>query len=1708
MAEEEEIGKGSSPASRGGAGVYIEGELGAYYLLAMLAGTEARGMPGVKITSVRFQGVDQGYAMDDLILEGVGSTGDALLEIQSKRDISFSPKDATFAEVAAQVARSQARNVSEDRHLLAVATQRQSKSISGPYQDVLIWARAAKSSREFFDRVEAKGVGSDPMRTFIATFKANLLTAGVADDDDIIWKLLRRFAILVFDFESAASLARLHALALARQVLADEDVSRAESLWSGLIEMSIAIGKVGGAIGREELRSKLAERGYRLAGDRDYRSARARLADLARMTLAGIGTTVAGVRLTRHEAVAHLNTALDEHRFVELNGGPGVGKSGVLKLVAERVGLEAQLIVLDPLSTPPGGWLSFAQAVGVPGAASEFFNDLAASGGGLIVIDGLEMFADLGRRRTVNELLREAATVPGFTVVAAARSNDAVNTNRWIADDVIDAFGGIQSVSVGELTDEEVKTLSDKTPELRAVLAPGHPAASISRNLYRLSRLLKVPASAEIRTEAALASQWWASADNSASESVRAGQRIIAELAEIGLAGGSMLDLREDSASRSHLTRSLTLIEARRDQFAFYHDVLRDWGIGNLIHEDHARLSRVDLTAPASPRVARGIEIAARLALEASRDCTRWLSLLGRLSPTGAHSSWRRHGLLAIVRSEVGPDLLERCSKALLTRGGALFAELVTMIAAVDTISIAELYASMQVVTDKPVPRSLRTITTGTGHRLLVWVLAHANEVPVQAIGAAVDLVRIQIQLLLTLPKLALSTTTMLFNWLRQLDVREAHVTIPTDTTAERMDSSVRRRMVDDLRTMALLLSAQSPDDAKAYLRDIDTERDTHKVKAIRQFSTALVSAAPAELADLIANSLTKKHRRTSSNGMFDDRAFSHADTDYLPASPAQPPFLELLLASPDDGLALVRRLVSAAIEFHSGGAEPGEDGFTLAFDDGPRFFPWSQTYFWSRDQAQEYSAASGLKALEAWGHHRLNAGQPVEAVLADVLGPVGSCAAYLLVVVDLLISHFPSTRSALVPFLATPELLAIERHRSVQDQVDGGGRLAFGKEPSGKVTLADLRAKPSRRTTLEDLLPAFLSDDPTSEVLRNRLRTAVDRLEPYEDHAGFGDPSFMGRYAQNILNPENWVEVEGGRAYRAPPEEAVHLKRLDERHVRLARESEMEARIRLAIDRSEHATSTTARDADEYAGGALPDDSDTDSLKSRSTRLITTAMLVARDGDDELLDAREDWVRDVIRRALAEESDRRSGSNEQLRFNRPALGILALLHLWRRRGLKSDRDALVSIAAREDRAGLPAFAAALPMIADQDPRLLKAGMRAAFAGYVWRWHPYNEDGTEQKRFEDGRDNAVRAAVAGEIAWLDGSKEPAWPAFPNERPILRVSSRIPVSGRSEDNLDDDVLDEFAEGDATIHADSTSAAQWLRLLTEANGKSLDWGGEIVHAYDGWSARINGAKLPAEEEVDRSPSEWNAEFYALFAEALMGAGPDQFDVLVEQVTALPDQSFGDVVQTLLHAADALYFNDASRSPERPVELRARIATRTMALRRWRYNYLPGNLSVDHDTAGVVAKILLNTHDPFRGTRSYLVPAVADRLDPLLEPMRPLQAGGPTSFVAFCTMNMLMVAPRARHLDFVLVAVEAWRERLPLDAGLWVTMGIGRKVVEWFEAAIVEDSGLLRPAHPQRARIDHVLGHLVSVGIGEAHELEKQVEGVAATISQGFA
>ena len=91
----------------------------------------------------------------------------------------------------------------------------------------------------------------------------------------------------------------------------------------------------------------------------------------------------------------------------------------MLRHLAKRLGREAHVIVLDPIGTPDGGWAALAQRLHVPGTAKDFLGDIAASGGGVLFIDGLEMFAAAERRRTVNDMLREVAEIDGFSVVVS-----------------------------------------------------------------------------------------------------------------------------------------------------------------------------------------------------------------------------------------------------------------------------------------------------------------------------------------------------------------------------------------------------------------------------------------------------------------------------------------------------------------------------------------------------------------------------------------------------------------------------------------------------------------------------------------------------------------------------------------------------------------------------------------------------------------------------------------------------------------------------------------------------------------------------------------------------------------------------------------------------------------------------------------------------------------------------------------------------------------------------------------------------------------------------------------------------------------------------------------------------------------------------------------------------------------------------------------
>lgn len=161
-------------------------------------------------------------------------------------------------------------------------------------------------------------------------------------------------------------------------------------------------------------------------------------------------------------------------------------------------------------------------------------------------------------------------------------------------------------------------------------------------------------------------------------------------------------------------------------------------------------------------------------------------------------------------------------------------------------------------------------------------------------------------------------------------------------------------------------------------------------------------------------------------------------------------------------------------------------------------------------------------------GSRAKEAGDSVDEVLADVLGTGNPPAAYLLVAVDLLLSHWPKSRVAEIPFLASPELLCLDRQRVVHDELeipDLFGLKALQKEPAGAASLAILKARPSRSRSLDYFLGSYAigGSAENRDALAGLLRRAALRLGPPKELTNLTDPAFMAVHALNQIDPKNW---------------------------------------------------------------------------------------------------------------------------------------------------------------------------------------------------------------------------------------------------------------------------------------------------------------------------------------------------------------------------------------------------------------------------------------------------------------------------------------------------------------------------------------------------------------------------------------------------------
>jgi hypothetical protein len=844
-----------------------------------------------------------------------------------------------------------------------------------------------------------------------------------------------------------------------------------------------------------------------------------------------------------------------------------------MKHLAERLQAEGRIVVLGNGRIIPGGWIQMSHVIGCPVSQDELFNELGCGGGATLFIDNIDQIDDAGEWATVSDLLAGVARYPGWRAVATGSAGN----DEWKIK-LPQGLGSndIGTLEIAELNDDETAVLSGQNHALAIILGAGHSARGIARNLFYLSRMVELGASqtgpaSTIATEIDLAKLWWRYGGGRSEDAGRLARlKVLRSMGAQFTASPVRVSFRTGvfgSAPVAELLRFCSLREDIKGAIvAFRRDVLRDWTVGFLLHEDQDGevLKTLPIDKPIPTALARGIEIAARLAIESDATGTRWMALLDAVQGKDSHGSWRRPVLLALPRAEQALALFESLKSVLLADDGRLLGEIIRLMIAVESVPVARLIERAQPSIKVPPGVGDMVVPKGIAWTwLLIWLVSAARSLPTALIP---DVAKVFQAWLIPTQNQSWPINAMvvqiLFDWLALIENRMSPQFFRDPKDAPPSLNILHVNEVrDDTRMTAFAFAHLNHSAAQNYLAHLDQETVTyHDTQDILRAPGTLARAAPAALVDFMLEALIEKDDPDALHGRRGNRygPFSVHEHLFSPASPGQGPFFDLLESAPTEGLRLIRAIVEHATQWRREQYAEAREPFprlSIRFPAGTRSFEgdWS-VYHWGRSIAPSVTVASALMALEAWGHSQIAAGRPFEDVLHDVLGPDGSSVAFVSVAIDLALSDWAEAADTVWPMVATPEVLEFDDARALRD-LAGVDRMTLGQEPAiWRVKRAELDAKPSRRARLSDQIGHYVFHGKPGqlEALRSALEQARNEIrQRRSDHEDLVNGLIAtAERAVRMTDAQHWPlvkvtlkdgsEVEVRQFQRDPAEQAL----------------------------------------------------------------------------------------------------------------------------------------------------------------------------------------------------------------------------------------------------------------------------------------------------------------------------------------------------------------------------------------------------------------------------------------------------------------------------------------------------------------------------------------------------------------------------------------
>ncbi len=591
-------GRVSSPAATGGAGVYFEQHVQAYWLAQLLVRSIPPILTDRGVAEVHFQTEHLGFNTDDFLVvcEREGEAP-AQLVGQVKRSLTISAADDECKKAIGDFWRDFKKadpfNPQYDRFVLV--TLRGTNTLLENFSGLLDCARGAADGKEFQRRLSLNGFISkksvsqcNELCTIVSALEDTPVTA------ENLWPFLCVLHVLSLDLHTSTRQTEAHIKTLLALKSTDSDpLASATAAWNRLLSFTSDANPAARSLKRTDLPDSLVL-SYSEVGTRE-RHVLTALRNHTDFVLRKIRKTIGPtLHLQRAGIIQKVLEALETKQVVLITGPAGSGKSVIGKEAVSFLSREFFAFGFRVEEFAVAHIDETLHNSQIPARATELQAILGAQDRKVLVIESVERLLEKPTRDAFSDLMTLAQGDNGLGIVMTCRD---YSVEQVQASFLLPAGINHAVIEVPTLNDSELEEIQTAFPSMAIPL--GNPALrKILRNPYFIDKARQIPWDAGRplpESERDFRAVFWRQivrADhNPANGMPRLREEALQELAvrraralsdhvsASGLDPGAITLLKHDSLVVSPDGKPLLVATA--------HDVLEDWAILQWIEEQH-----------------------------------------------------------------------------------------------------------------------------------------------------------------------------------------------------------------------------------------------------------------------------------------------------------------------------------------------------------------------------------------------------------------------------------------------------------------------------------------------------------------------------------------------------------------------------------------------------------------------------------------------------------------------------------------------------------------------------------------------------------------------------------------------------------------------------------------------------------------------------------------------------------------------------------------------------------------------------------------------------------------------------------------------------------------------------------------------------------------------------------------------------------------